>query len=376
MESKYISTAKLSDWLGELGSSFKVWAPRYEGEGKTGAVVYRPFDPVRPLELKKKPTESVKHVIFPRSETLMNYKRNQDPENPGKPALTLESPLDAEGAIPATLIFGCLPCDARGFLIFDPVYNGSGTNGSKKDVYYLRRRADTVIIAKACQSVFSTCFCNWVGGAPASTEGADVLATEVDGGYLLTPITPAGEAALSSSLLGKADEGQLGQAEASHKQAGDKLAASQDVSGAPEALWKKFEDGEFWLAESAKCISCGACTYLCPTCYCFNMTDEYAGLNGTRLRNWDACMTPLFTIEASGHNPRTGKAGRLKNRVGHKFSYYPRLHAARIACVGCGRCIKSCPSGVDIRRIVTDAIGLTPAPKPKAVAESKEQNNG
>lgn len=373
MESKFISSAKLSDWLSELASRFKVWAPRYEGLGKTGAVVYRPFDPAQPVELTRKPTESAKQVIFPRSEALIHYKRNQDPENPGKVALSLEVPEGIAKGAPATLIFGCLPCDARGFLTFDPVYNGSGTNGSKKDVYYLRRRAATVIIAKACSRVFKTCFCNWVGGSPASTEGADVLATEVDGGFLLLPITPDGEAALDSSLLEKADDAKINLAEESHKQAEAKLGKAEDVSSAPEALWKHFEDKNFWLAESALCISCGACTYLCPTCYCFNMTDEYAGLNGTRLRSWDACMTPLFTLEASGHNPRTGKAERLKNRVGHKFSYYPKLHEGHIACVGCGRCIKSCPSGVDIRRIVTDAVGSTEAPKPKAV---KEQENG
>lgn len=368
MESKYISGAKLSGWLGELGSRFKVWAPRYEGLGRTGAVVYRPFDPAHPLELTRKPTESVKHVLFPRSETLMNYRRNQDPENPGKPALNIETP---EAPAPA-LIFGCLPCDARGFLVFDPVYDGSGTRGAKKDPYYLRRRASTVIIAKACASVFNTCFCNLVGGSPSSTEGVDVLATEVEGGYLLMPVTPEGEAALDSPLLEKADDGKIGAAKESHERAEARLDKSGDIGGAAEALWKKFEDKGFWLGESAHCLSCGACTYLCPTCYCFNMTDEYSGLNGSRLRSWDACMTPLFTLEASGHNPRMGKAERLKNRVGHKFSYYPRLHASRVACVGCGRCIKSCPSGVDIRRIVADALGSAGAPKPKA---AKEQEN-
>lgn len=368
MEAKYISAAKLSDWLVELGARFQVWAPRYEGLGKTGAVVYRRFDPARPLELKRKPTESAKQVIFPRSEALINFRRNQDPENPGKPALTLEVP---EAPAPA-LIFGCLPCDARGFLVFDPVYDGSGTKGEKKDVYYLRRRAGTLIIAKACASVFKTCFCHWVGGSPASTEGADVLATEAEGGYLLMPVTPEGAAVLDSPLLEKAAEAQVEAAEASHRQAEAKLGPVADLSRAPEALWEKFENKDFWSGESAHCLSCGACTYLCPTCYCFNMTDEYAGTNGTRLRSWDACMTPLFTLEASGHNPRQSKAERLKNRVGHKFSYYPRLHAARIACVGCGRCIKSCPSGVDIRRIVTDATGETDAPKPKA---AKEQEN-
>ena len=80
------------------------------------------------------------------------------------------------------------------------------------------------------------------------------------------------------------------------------------------------------------------------------------GIDGVRLRSWDTCMSSLFTLEASGHNPRMGKADRLRNRVGHKFSYYPELHGGRFSCVGCGRCIKSCPSMVDIRQIVLDAV--------------------
>jgi ferredoxin len=142
------------------------------------------------------------------------------------------------------------------------------------------------------------------------------------------------------------------------------------LSGSADALRGKFDDLAFWEAEASKCLSCGACTYLCPTCYCFNLTDEARGALGARIRSWDACMLPLFTMEASGHNPRTGKIQRLRNRIGHKFSYYPGLHNGRIACCGCGRCIKSCPSSVDIRRIVTDAIGIT------RTAGLKEQKNG
>ncbi|MDL2285550.1 4Fe-4S dicluster domain-containing protein [Desulfovibrio sp. OttesenSCG-928-F07] len=357
MQAKFISQSKLGEWLGELGASFKVWAPRYEGKAKSGAVVFRPYVAGTELELNKKPTESAKHVIFPRSEALINYRRNQDPATPGKPALQLEVPKAPE----ASLVFGLLPCDARGFMVFDPVYNGSGTGGKAKDIYYLRRRSNTVLIAIACAKVFGTCFCNWVGGSPSSTEGADVLATAVANGYMLMPVTPEGEAVLTSALLSDAAPEMLQEAEQSHQKAAAALKPAQDVADAVEALVNKFEDAAFWQAESAHCLSCGACTYLCPTCYCFNVTDESAGLNGVRLRNWDACMTPLFTLEASGHNPRMQKAMRLKNRVGHKFSYYPALHEQRIACVGCGRCIKSCPSGVDIRRIVTDAIGITKA---------------
>ena len=112
----------------------------------------------------------------------------------------------------------------------------------------------------------------------------------------------------------------------------------------------------FWRDQSAKCVSCGACTYLCPTCYCFTITDETTGMSGRRMRSWDACMHFQFTLEASGHNPRPTKAHRLKNRVGHKFSYYPTLHDGLIACCGCGRCVKSCPVSVDIREIVQNAV--------------------
>ncbi|MDR2892139.1 MAG: 4Fe-4S dicluster domain-containing protein [Deltaproteobacteria bacterium] len=362
-QNKFISRAKLADWLKELSSRFEVWAPRKEGEGARSVVVYRPFEAEKGLELDRKPTESAKHTMFPRSETLFNFRRNLVE---GAPSLELE-----EAADPAPrLVFGLLSCDARGFQIFDPVYNGSGTNGQAKDTYYLKRRSSTVLIVKSCSKVLSTCFCNWVGGGPASTEGADVLATEVQDGFLLTPVSERGAAVLDSSLLAATNSDMESAAADSQTKAAAALPAAPDLKESQSALLGKFDNAAFWQAESSKCLSCGACTYLCPTCYCFNISDEAAGYNGVRLRNWDSCMMPLFTMEASGHNPRTPKMGRLKNRVGHKFSYYPSLHGGRIACCGCGRCIKSCPSSVDIRRIVTDAIGFT------ETVGLKEQNNG
>ena len=77
-------------------------------------------------------------------------------------------------------------------------------------------------------------------------------------------------------------------------------------------------------------LSCGACTYLCPTCYCFNITDDKGVSAGERVRSWDACMFRHFTLEASGHNPRTKKAQRFKNSVGHKFVYYPDKYDGEI----------------------------------------------
>ncbi len=363
MQSKFLPFSALEAWLQELAANARLFVPQLEGEPKPGArsvpaVVYEPYKPGCKPELRRKATESAKRVIFPRSETLFQWKQART--EGGAETLSLVEP-ESEGK---TVVFGLLSCDARGFLIFDPVYEGSGTEGKAKDPYYLRRRADTVLVVKACSQILNTCFCHWVGGGPASAEGADVLAHELAEGYLLTPTSEAGAALLASPLLQEGTAQQAQTAEAAGQaalQALQNLApAPENMGAAPKALEAAFADLDFWGQESALCLSCRACTNLCPTCYCFNISDEAKGKEGTRLRNWDACMCNRFTLEASGHNPRSAKAARLRNRIGHKFSYYPVLHNGRIACCGCGRCIKSCPSSVDIRAIVRKALGKFP----------------
>lgn len=389
MEAKFISRAQLPEWLRALAADFQVLAPTREGP----AVVYRPVDPEAPPrqpELTLKPTESAKRALFPLSEPLITFTKSH-PE--GKPGLELREAAPADQGRPR-LVFGLPSCDARGWLVFDPVYQGGG---KFQDNYYRQRREQAVLIVKTCDRPLSTCFCNWVGGGPASGEGADALATEIEDGLLLEPFTAKGEAALASALLRPATAEQSAEAARKREAAAAAMPAPADLSGRGgqsdqggciEALRAKFDDAAFWRDQSAGCLSCGACTYLCPTCYCFDISDEERGSRGVRLRSWDSCMLPLFTQEASGHNPRPLKAARLRNRVNHKFSYYPALHpleaggtgetgetggiggkdggagapGGRIACCGCGRCIRSCPSAVDIRRIVTDAMGLTGRP--------------
>lgn len=348
LSQKFLPYEKLPGWLDELSEKAVVYAPRAEG----GTVVYRPHRPGEAPEFAARPVESAKHVIFPRCEELFSFRGESEPENPGVRKLTLQEAAEPE----ATVVFGALPCDARGFSAFDPVYNSCGTKGLAKDVYYLKRRAQTAFIVKACKTALSTCFCHWTGGGPASPQGADVLATEVEGGLLLQAFTEKGADLVRTGSLPDAAEEQVREAEQSHVEVRRSMGEAPDLARAPEALLDLFDNQDFWRQQSASCLSCGACTYLCPTCYCFNITDESNGTAGTRLRTWDTCMFPLFTLEASGHNPRQDKAARLKNRVGHKFSYYPSLHGGRFSCCGCGRCIKSCPSSVDIRKIVLDAV--------------------
>jgi ferredoxin len=231
-----------------------------------------------------------------------------------------------------------------------------------KDLNYLHRREQTLFVSLVCEKPATTCFCNWVGGGPASANGSDALMIPVDGGYVLESLTDSGGKLLEG--LSDASDAQTKQAQSVKSAAEEAMDKAPDLSAAQEQLLAHFDDVEFWEDQSGKCISCGTCTYLCPTCYCFNITDEQFGHEGVRLRTWDNCMSSLFTMEASGHNPRPTKAHRLKNRVGHKFSYYPSLHGGNIACCGCGRCIKSCPASVDIRAIVLNAIA-TPVSQPE-----------
>ncbi|MDR0339573.1 MAG: 4Fe-4S dicluster domain-containing protein [Desulfovibrio sp.] len=346
-KTKFLSPGALPQWLSELAAKATVYAPRREGR----AVVYRPHIEGEAPELALRPTESAKHVLFPRAEALFSFTKQGEAEKSGR-RLEVQEPAEPGPAV----IFGALSCDARGFLSFDPVYEGSGTDGEARDPYYLKRREKTALVVRACKRPLSTCFCHWVSGGPASGQGADVLATEIEGGFFLQAFTERGDALLDAPSLAEATAEQRAEADKAHCAADKAMGEIPDLGPAQESLLDLFDSAEFWRDRSAHCLSCGACTYLCPTCYCFNITDESSGLAGVRLRSWDNCMSPQFTLEASGHNPRPGKSARLRNRVGHKFSYYPKIHGGRFSCCGCGRCIKSCPSSVDIRKIVLDAI--------------------
>ncbi|MCD6297627.1 MAG: 4Fe-4S dicluster domain-containing protein, partial [Deltaproteobacteria bacterium] len=93
------------------------------------------------------------------------------------------------------------------------------------------------------------------------------------------------------------------------------------------------------------------CTYLCPTCWCFDIQDEVLGKEGDRIRNWDSCMFPLFTLHGSGHNPRDLKVQRVRQRFMHKLKYYVEKYENGVQCSGCGRCVRYCPVNIDIRQV-------------------------
>lgn len=350
MACKFISNEDTNLWLEALAKDHVVFVPVDDG----GSVTFRPFAEGRKPVLDRMPVRSPKEAVFPQSETLLTYKYDKDPENPDRTSVRIKETLPKERAV----VFGARPCGTRGMTIFDSVFD----NERIRDPYYATRRENTLYVTVACHKVESTCFCHEVGSGPADTAGSDVLLTPVQGGYAAEAVTERGEKMLEAGFF--ADGGdKCAEAEEVKKATREMLGEAHDYSDAPEKLLAVFDDDEFWEEQAAACLSCGACTYLCPTCYCFNITDEATGTTGKRVRSWDTCMNFQYTLEGSGHNPRSTKAKRLKNRVNHKFAYFPDTYEQRLACCGCGRCIKSCPAAVDIRSIVKAAQARVAAKK-------------
>ena len=239
------------------------------------------------------------------------------------------------------ILFGIRPCDAKAIALLDKNFDTKDF----PDPYYIDRRKNSILIAEACIEPESTCFCTAFGSGPFESKDADALIIDRGDYYLID----GNEKALS--LFDGLLEDDGGEKILELKKKAEDSIKSPVVEGIDKKLSSMIDD-PIWDEVSRKCITCGACTYLCPTCYCFDIQDVGKDDKYMRERVWDSCMFTVYTLEASGHNPRKEKEKRMRQRVMHKFNYYPFLYD-EYGCVGCGRCIKYCPVNVDIRKIIT-----------------------
>jgi ferredoxin len=172
---------------------------------------------------------------------------------------------------------------------------------------------------------------------------------------IFEPVSEKGNAFLSKNkkLFREATEKEL---QAKAKQAADsrKVMEKLSASAVPDSIGAK-DTPAFWNEIAETCLSCGACTFLCPTCHCFDFYEEETRAGNRRKRVHDACMFASFGREASGHNPRPKPADRMRQRIMHKFSY-TKENFDRVFCVGCGRCVRFCPSNIDLRETIAKAI--------------------
>ena len=341
----YLPADQLTAWLEKQTQSRRVLAPTKEGH----ATVFRPYSGGNPLMDRTR--LSPKAAVIPTGEVLTTFSAVKDQDDPGKLHVSLDDQAGKDAR--DTLLFACRSCDARGFLALDKAY----LEGPYTDPYYAARREKLTVMVQTCAAPCPTCFCNWVGGGPDSPEGADITCTAVDGGYVLEAWSDKGADTVKG--LDQARSDKMEEAAAVKAGARDAMspapAALADMQAVSARIAERFDDLPFWQDETAKCLACGACTYMCPTCQCFTITDEGDVMKGKRLRSWDACMTTRFTLETSGHNPRALKGQRMRQRVSHKYCYSPK-NAQIFSCTGCGRCVRYCPVSLDIREIVVKAV--------------------
>jgi ferredoxin len=263
---------------------------------------------------------TAKEIFFPRRETLLTFRRDGCGVR-----IT-----DGVAEVRPFVLFGIRPCDAAGLAVLDRVFNWDSVDPS----WRAAREAATVV-AVACSKSDDYCFCTSVGLSPASREGADVLfVPTADEEYVVEAVTPKGAAFV-------AEYAPFFRAVETVRPAVAEVPSRIDLAAARKWLEGNFQS-PFWDAASRRCLGCGVCTYYCPTCHCFDIQDEADGAAGERVRGWDSCSFALFTRHAGGHNPRADRASRWRQRILHKFSYYPALFDV-IACTGCGRCGRLCP---------------------------------
>jgi ferredoxin len=250
-------------------------------------------------------------------------------------------------------VFGIRPCDAKSFAIIDPVFKEDF-----EDPFYASKRENILRIGLSCTQPCQNCFCTSFNDSPASSKHVDLLLTDIGDNYFVEVHTEKGKQVVKSKLFTSANKSDETKKKDVEKKAKDAITRFQKTEGIAGKLDKIFEH-PFWKEVADKCLRCGTCTYLCPTCHCFDIQDEATMTKGARVRVWDTCMIPEYTLQASGYNPRPTRMNRMRNRVYHKYNYYPK-NLDVIACVGCGRCIDNCPVNIDIIDVVTRAGEVKP----------------
>jgi sulfhydrogenase subunit gamma (sulfur reductase) len=349
-----LSRAALDAWCAALVAAGKrVVAP----VATAGGVEYEELQPGHgPSGLDQGlPRQSPKATWFPRTEPILKLERQ------GQEWAINDPPLDQ----PHSVLFAARPCDAVAPEILAPLFGWDW-----HDPFFEKRRARLAIVVMGCaKPVDDACFCTSVGTDPAGAGIGDVTLTALpDGAFAAAANTDAGDDLLTlAQSTGSPDTATVVGLHAAARAAVPKRI---DTEQARAGLAARFTD-PMWERVSRACIACGTCAFSCPVCHCFDIQEEMCGCRGVRQKNWDACAFPHFTIHTSGHNPRPDQGARWRQRLNHKFRYYPEKFGHTL-CTGCGRCLRLCPAGMDmladLQAVTEDATPISGPTVPAPVA--------
>lgn len=338
---KKLPVSKINDFLKACASKEKVYLPVDNKDASKGASYQQWKDGVT-LSNALNTVRSAKDFFFPQTENLFDMKMD------GKKIEIIDTRKETEDFI----IFGVRACDVRSFTVLDKVFLDEPV-----DTYYKNRREHSTIISLSCTKPAHTCFCGQLNIDAANPEG-DIRSWKTDSSFYFESVTEKGKKLLeslsSSGLLSEA--GTDGEKEVeSQKKATEEAVAKlpvtfpHDDTFAEKNLNKLFES-PVWGKLSETCLACGTCTFVCPTCQCYDIREFDTGHGVKRFRCWDSCMYSDFTKMSAGQ-PRPTQLERFRQRFMHKLVYYPANNNGLFGCVGCGRCLAKCPISMNIIKV-------------------------
>ena len=343
----YINNGEFRNFLRKIALSHSVFAPQ---QGL--------FD----LEFTGVTPEATENIIFPGARLTQPLKFFLYPPR----EMVTSDPLRPEKK---RVLLGVKACDLHAAAILDRIY----LDPEIIDPFYRQRREDTIIISDDCPAPAESCFCVLVGGNPFPEKDFDLNLSFLDEGVVVEVGSEKGKALLEDAEVPRApaEEKHLSQRlEERSKVAKDLREGLKEyqfqLEGLPDFVEAQYESPK-WKEACETCVSCNACTNICPSCHCFLIAvarpqetpghgagDSAGGSERVfeHLRLWDSCQSAGFSRVAGRANGGKKITKLFENRFLCKFRYKPKNYGL-FACTGCGRCYEACQGKIDVRHVLT-----------------------
>lgn len=336
---KKIAKSSLSGLFAAIAATQTLYIP---ADGKGGQAYFTPWQEGMALSTALNTARSAKDLFFPQVENLMGFKVT------GKQIELIE--LRDETA--PFVLFGLRACDCRSFDILDSVFLAEPA-----DTYYQARRAHGTVVTLACAEPEETCFCGAFGIDAAEPAGDVTCWLDAENLYWRANTEKGETLTAALAMLEEADGAAVAAQQEAARALLKKLPLAELELGAVGAGKTKalFERPE-WQRLSESCLGCGTCTFVCPTCQCYDIQEFDNGKTVRRFRCWDSCMYSDFTKMSAGQ-PRPTQLERFRQRFMHKLVYHPDNHEGTFGCVGCGRCLQKCPIHMNIVKVIKELGG-------------------